>query len=100
MLTNLSIRNYALIENINIDFKTGLTVITGETGAGKSIIIDAVDMLLGARANNSIIRTGTDICTISAIFDISNNTKVKNILNDLSIDFQDEIIIRRQIESS
>ena len=100
MLTNLSIRNYALIENINIDFKTGLTVITGETGAGKSIIIDAVDMLLGARANSSIIRTGTDLCTISAIFDISNNTKVKDILNDLSIDFQDEIIIRRQIESS
>lgn len=100
MLTNLSIRNYALIENINIDFKTGLTVITGETGAGKSIIIDAVDMLLGARANNSIIRTGTDICTISAIFDIRNNTKIKDILNDLSIDFQDEIIIRRQIESS
>ena len=100
MLTNLSIKNYALIENINIDFKTGLTVITGETGAGKSIIIDAVDMLLGARANSSIIRTGTDICTISAIFDISNNTKVQDILNDLSIDFQDEIIIRRQIESS
>lgn len=100
MLTNLSIRNYALIENINIDFKTGLTVITGETGAGKSIIIDAVDMLLGARANSSIIRTGTDLCTISAIFDISNNTKVKDILNNLSIDFQDEIIIRRQIESS
>ena len=100
MLTNLSIRNYALIENIKIDFKTGLTVITGETGAGKSIIIDAVDMLLGARANSSIIRTGTDLCTISAIFDISNNTKVKDILNDLSIDFQDEIVIRRQIESS
>jgi len=100
LLTNLSIRNYALIENINIDFKTGLTVITGETGAGKSIIIDAVDMLLGARANSSIIRTGTDLCTISAIFDISNNTKVKDILNNLSIDFQDEIIIRRQIESS
>lgn len=100
MLTNLSIRNYALIENINIDFETGLTVITGETGAGKSIIIDAVDMLLGARANNSVIRTGTDICTISAIFDIKNNINVKDLLDDLSIDYQDEIVIRRQIESS
>lgn len=100
MLTNLSIKNYALIENINIDFTDGLTVITGETGAGKSIIIDALDMLLGARANSSVIRTGTNICTISAIFNISNNSKIKDILNDLSIDYIDEIIIRRQIESS
>lgn len=100
MLTNLSIKNYALIENINIDFTDGLTVITGETGAGKSIIIDALDMLLGARANSSVIRTGTNICTISAIFNINNNSKIKDILNDLSIDYSDEIIIRRQIESS
>ena len=100
MLTHLSIKNYALIENINIYFDSGLTVITGETGAGKSIIIDAVDMLLGARANYSIIRTGTDTCTISAIFHIKDNSKVKEILKELSIDFQDEIIIRRQLEIS
>ncbi len=100
MLTHLSIKNYALIETININFDTGLTVITGETGAGKSIIIDAVDMLLGARANNSVIRTGTNSCIISACFNIENNTKVKEILEELSIDFQDEIIIRRQLEIS
>ena len=74
MLTSLSVRNYALIENITIDFKKGLTVITGETGSGKSIIIDSIDLLLGARASTSVIRTGTTSCTISAEFDISKNT--------------------------
>ena len=100
MITTLSIKNYALIENITIDFKEGLTVITGETGAGKSIIIDSIDLLLGARASTSIIRTGTSSCTISAEFNISKNAAVKNILSELSIDCEDDIIIRRQIDSS
>ncbi|WP_372518607.1 DNA repair protein RecN [Candidatus Ruminimicrobiellum ovillum] len=100
MITALSIKNYALIENITIDFEKGLTVITGETGAGKSIIIDSIDLLLGARASTSIIRTGTKSCTITAEFNISKNTNVKSILSDLSIDFEKEIIIRRQIDSS
>ncbi len=100
MLTSLSVKNYALIENITIDFKKGLTVITGETGSGKSIIIDSIDLLLGARASTSVIRTGTTSCTISAEFDISKNTNVKNILSELSIDCEDEIIIRRQIDST
>lgn len=100
MLTSLSVKNYALIENITIDFKKGLTVITGETGSGKSIIIDSIDLLLGARASTSVIRTGTSSCTISAEFDISKNINVKNILSELSIDCEDEIIIRRQIDSA
>lgn len=100
MITSLSIKNYALIENITINFNAGLTVITGETGAGKSIIIDAIDLLLGARANTGIVRTGTSVCTICGEFDVSKNKKVQNILSDLSIDFESEIIIRRQIESS
>ena len=100
MLTSLSVKNYALIENITIDLKKGLTVITGETGSGKSIIIDSIDLLLGARASTSVIRTGTTSCTISAEFDISKNINVKNILSELSIDCEDEIIIRRQIDSA
>ena len=100
MLTSLSVKNYALIENITIDFKDGLTVITGETGSGKSIIIDSIDLLLGARANTSVIRTGTTSCTISAEFDITKNINVKNILSELSIDCENEIIIRRQIDST
>ena len=100
MITSLNIRNYALIENLNIDFTKGLTVITGETGAGKSIIIDSIDLLLGQRANSSIIRTGANSCVISATFDISKNIKAKNVLADLSIDYENEIIIRRQIDIS
>jgi DNA repair protein RecN (Recombination protein N) len=100
VLTSLSVKNYALIENITIDLKKGLTVITGETGSGKSIIIDSIDLLLGARASTSVIRTGTTSCTISAEFDISKNINVKNILSELSIDCEDEIIIRRQIDSA
>ncbi len=100
MITTLSIKNYALIENISIDLRKGLTVITGETGAGKSIIIDSIDLLLGARASTSIIRTGTNSCTITAEFNISKNINVKNILSELSIDIDDDIIIRRQIDST
>ena len=100
MITSLNIRNYALIENLNIDFTKGLTVITGETGAGKSIIIDSIDLLLGQRANSSIIRTGANSCVISATFDISKNIKAKNVLAELSIDYENEIIIRRQIDIS
>lgn len=100
MLTSLSIKNYALIENIFISFNKGLTVITGETGAGKSIVIDSIDLLLGARAAASVIRTGTDMCTITAGFEISKNRKVRDILSDLAIEADCEIIIRRQIESS
>ena len=100
MITSLSVKNYALIENVTIDFKKGLTVITGETGSGKSIIIDSIDLLLGARASTSVIRTGTTSCTITAEFDISKNANIKNILSELSIDCNDDIIIRRQIDSA
>lgn len=100
MLNSISIKNYALIEDISIDFNKGLTVITGETGVGKSIIIDSIDLLLGSRATTSIIRTGTNICTIIANFDISNNLKVKEILTELAIEYDCDIIIRRQIELS
>jgi len=100
LITSLSIKNYALIENLNIDLKSGLTVITGETGAGKSIIIDSIDLLLGQRASSSIIRTGTNSCMLSATFDISKNVNVRNILSELSIDCENEIIVRRQIDFS
>ncbi len=101
MITNLSVKNYALIENVNINLQKGLTVITGETGAGKSIIMDSIDLLLGARANTGIIRTGTTGCVISAEFDISKNDNVKTALAELSIDDADkDIIIRRQIDIS
>lgn len=100
MINSLSVKNYALIENININFSKGLTVITGETGAGKSIIIDAIDLLLGARANTGVIRTGASNCSVCGEFDISKNEIVKKLLCDLSVEAENEIIIRRQIDIS
>ena len=58
MLTNLHVQNFAIIDKIDIDFKSGLTVLTGETGAGKSLIIDAIGLLIGAKASHSLVRNG------------------------------------------
>ena len=96
----MSVKNYALIENIDINFDKGLTVITGETGAGKSIIIDAIDLLLGARANTGVIRTGATVCSVCGEFDIAKNENVKKLLYDLCVEAENEIIVRRQIDVS
>ena len=100
MLNNLSIKNYALIEDISIDFTKGLSVLTGETGAGKSIIIGAVDLLLGERASSSAIRNGQKICTITASFDISSNKKINSVFEKYGLEQTDELIIRRQLDIS
>jgi DNA repair protein RecN (Recombination protein N) len=71
VLKHLYIKNYALIEQLDIDFETGFSVITGETGAGKSIILGAIGLLLGQRADSKAVKTGCQKCTIEAQFDIS-----------------------------
>ena len=71
MLTQLTIKNFAIIDELNINFKDGLTVITGETGTGKSIIFDALDFLLGKRIGTDIIKTGTNKTFVEGIFSIN-----------------------------
>lgn len=101
MLTTLSIKNYVLIEDINIDFISGLTVITGETGAGKSILMGALDLLTGSRADQSLVRLGASACVISAVFDISKLNDIQKALNALSIDCDDNTLnVRRVIDTS
>jgi len=100
LLNNLSIKNYALIENISMDFTKGLSVLTGETGAGKSIIIGAIDLLLGERASASSIRNGQKTCNITASFDISLNKQILSILEKYGFEQTDELIIRRQLDIS
>ena len=73
MLLELNIRNIALIERLRIDFQKGLNVLTGETGAGKSIVIDSVNLALGGRADRDLIRTGADRASVQAVFDIRGN---------------------------
>ncbi|MDR3244134.1 MAG: DNA repair protein RecN [Elusimicrobiota bacterium] len=98
MLISLSIKNYALIDDLNLDFGEGFIVITGETGSGKSILIEAVQLLMGARADTSAIRSGYSICSIGGSF-VYENPQINAFLEDLSIPSSDNTIyIRRTIE--
>src|SRR6266536_1815419 len=85
MLRTLRIRNLAVIEAVEVDLDPGFTALTGETGAGKSILVEAVGLLLGGRASADLVRTGTDSATIEAIFETSDNR---------------EVLIRREIGAS
>lgn len=97
MLKSLEIKDYALIDHINVEFGKGLNIITGETGAGKSILIDAMSLLLGERASTDVIRKGTQKSFVEGIFNAANNKKVKSLLEENEIEFQPELIIRREI---
>ena len=100
MLFELMIENFALIKKLNVNFHQGLNVLTGETGAGKSIIIDAVNLAIGERADKSFIRTGEEKAIIQAIF-YSNNPQLMKLLNENGIDAEDDlIIITRELFSS
>lgn len=101
MLTHLSIVNYALIDKLEIDFKKGLTIITGETGAGKSIILGALSLILGERADTKVIRNTDSKSLIEATFDITDNSFVNLFLEQNDIDsFGNECVLRREISNS
>lgn len=96
MLTNLSIKNYALIEKLTVDFKNKLSTITGETGAGKSILLGALGLVLGNRADSSTLKNTKNKCVIEAQFFISNY-QLESFFEQHDIDFENETIIRREI---
>lgn len=96
MLTHLSIKNYALIAYSTIDFASNLSIITGETGAGKSILLDALGLVLGKRADLSALRNPEEKCVIEAHFTISTYG-MKQLYQDLDLDYEEETIIRREI---
>ena len=101
MLQNLSIRDFIIVESLDLEFSSGFTTLTGETGAGKSILIDALSLALGARNEGEVTRKGYDKADISASFFIKNNALAKNWLleNELEVDHenQGELILRRVI---
>lgn len=97
MLKTLYIKDYALLEQISIEFEKGLNIITGETGAGKSILIDAMSLLLGERASNEVIRKGADKAIVEGIFSTDNNKKVERLLEQNEIEKSDELIVRREL---
>jgi len=96
MLRSLSIKNIAVIENVNIDFLNGFNVLTGETGAGKSIIIDSINLLKGERAQKNIIRHGETKARVDGVFDVTDE-KAEFLRDLLGIDIEDEVLISREI---
>ena len=99
MLLHLSIKNFAIIKHTEIDFRDGMTVLTGETGAGKSILLDALSFVLGARLEKTFIKSG-ETTEVSATFYVQENKNLKNLLDELFIDVDDECIIRRVVNKS
>ena len=97
MLLEISIKNFAIIEAISLNFEKGMTVLTGETGAGKSIIIDAMNMMLGARATTDVIRHGAPKAEIEGLFSVENSHALQELFDEQGIELGDEIIIRREI---
>ena len=101
MLTQMCIRNFALIEQMNISFKDGITIFTGETGAGKSILMDAFSILLGERASSEFIRHGKDSFVIDGIFDIANHQSLLDVLESKNIIVEDDqLILSRSFNTS
>jgi len=102
MLLELYINNFAIIENLRISFNSGLNILTGETGTGKSIIIDAINLILGGRATKDYIRAGADKAVIEALFSVRSNKNIKHILDDYGIEYEEDntILITREINIS
>lgn len=101
MLVELTIKNIALIESLRIEFAQGFNVLTGETGAGKSIVVDSINLALGGRADRDMIRTGAERGMVQALFDVSGNPRAQAVLQGLDIESDDGLIaIRRELSRS
>src|SRR6476660_5180687 len=95
MLTALSIRDIVLIEKLDITLENGLTVLTGETGAGKSILLDALGLALGARGDSSLVRAGAERGVVTAAFALPKSHPAFAILKEQGVDADGELVIRR-----
>ena len=98
MLTHLHIRDFAIIDAIEIDLRTGLTVLTGETGAGKSILVDALQLAAGGRAGSEVVRHGAERTEVTATFELAGAAhELRALLEEQSIEFDDELVVRRVV---
>lgn len=100
MLTDLNIKNVAIIDALHVAFGPGLNILTGETGAGKSIIIDAVELLLGGRASADLIRSGADEATVEAVFDLSGRPDALTLLAESGVETDGELLVKRVVARS
>ena len=100
MLTDLYIKNFAIIDNLHVSFGPGLNILTGETGAGKSIIVDAVNLILGGRASADLIRTGAEEATVEALFDLSGHPGIRACLAETGVECDGELLVKRVVSRS
>lgn len=100
MLTKLTVKNVALIESAEIDFFKGFNVLSGETGSGKSVILESLNFVLGAKADKTLIRSGAEECAVSALFDVNGDAAVSDIFDEFGFDREDEVIITRKLSVS
>src|SRR5215470_17856024 len=100
MLVELAVENYAVLERARVRFHRGLNLLTGETGSGKSIVVDALGLLLGGRASSDMIRAGADRARVSGIFEIASDARLSRILEDAGIEIEDnELLVEREIQA-
>ncbi len=99
MLTSLQVKNFAIIDQVDVVFEQGMTVLTGETGAGKSILVDALALVLGERGSTGLVRDGADRSEICAEFDISEHPAARAWLNEQALDMDDDCVLRRVINA-
>ena len=97
MLESLSITNFVIVDQLELNFNGGFTALTGETGAGKSILIDALSLALGSRSESGIVRNGCEKSEISASFNIVNNRDANEWLNNHDIETEGELLLRRVV---
>ena len=97
MLTRLEIRNFAIVDQATIEFHDGLTVLTGVTGAGKSILVDAIGLVIGERGNGNLVRSGCDRAEFSAEFDLCLHDEARAWLSEQALDTDDDSLLRRVI---
>ena len=100
MLTHLSVRHFATVDQLELEPENGLTAISGETGAGKSVIIDALGLTLGNRADSSIVRHGHDRAEVLATFDLRNNAAAQQWLIERELDDEEQCLLRRTVPVS
>jgi len=98
MLRELAIRNFAIIEDLSIDFENGLTVLTGETGAGKSIIVNAVNLIMGSRASSELIRTSEETAELEALFEVPSESPAARAAAEHGFDLSEGLLLRRMIQ--
>ncbi len=99
MLSSLRIVDFAIIDEVQIEFDSGMSVLTGETGAGKSIIIDAISLLMGARATSFMVKNGAKKALVEGVFDIAQNYKLQAFLQEAGFESEDELVISREISA-